>query len=502
MDYDLFTFHPLTAVIGFAAVGLLWLLRKPKKNLPPGPPSWPIVGTMLSFNLVDLFDAAKVRKLSDKYGDIITLTVLGNHTIVLNSYDVIREAFINNPLDFANRGISHLFMQRQLSPDCGGILVRDFDDGGRQLRSTSLTILRDLGAGRAVMEDVIAHEAKVLGDVFESHKTEAFEPTYPVTAAIANVILQITVSQRYEHTDVRLQKLIHDTDTFMANARVTVLLDAIPTARLLPKLRQLYKDLLESNSGMIDFMWVHAQRLMSSYSDGANSNFVESFLTNALRNKTDKKRLDKRESHDLKYLLRDFIVAGSETTTSSLSWTLITLANNPAVQEKLHSAINDVIGDSRTYRLRDNIPYLDAFVWEIQRFHTIAPTGVPHAVSTEGEGRLRGYTIPKDATILFNLNGVHNNKTTWGDPEVFRPERFLNDDGEFVKHPHVIPFGIGKRSCLGELLARQELYIFTAMISQRFKILPEEGTDKIDSARKLSFANVPMPFKIRAVPRN
>ena len=262
MYYDVFTFHPLTAVIGLAALGLLWLLRAPKKNLPPGPPSWPIVGTMLSFSMPDILDAAKVRKLSDKYGDIITLTVLGNHTIVLNSYDVIREAFINNPLDFANRGISHLFMQRQLSPDCGGILVRDFDDGGRQLRSTSLTILRDLGAGRAVMEDVIAHEAKVLGDVFESHKTEAFEPTYPVTAAIANVILQITVSQRYEHTDARLIKLIHDTDTIIANTKITPLLDAFPTARFLPKLRQMYTDLTESNSGIIEFMWTHAQRLV------------------------------------------------------------------------------------------------------------------------------------------------------------------------------------------------------------------------------------------------
>ena len=209
-------------------------------------------------------------------------------------------------------------MQRQLSPDCGGMVVRDFDDGGRQLRSTSLTIIRELGVGRTVLEDVIAHEAKVLDDMFESHKKEAFEPPYLVTAAITNVILQITVSQRYEHTDARLQKLIHHTDTFMTNARLTVLLDAIPTARLLPKLRQLYKDLLESNSGMIEFMWTHAQRLISGFSDGANSNFVESFFTNALRNKADKKTLDKRESHDLKYLLRDFIVAGSETTTSSL----------------------------------------------------------------------------------------------------------------------------------------------------------------------------------------
>ena len=128
--------------------------------------------------------------------------------------------------------------------------------------------------------------------------------------------------------------------------------------------------------------------------------------------------------------------------------------------------------------------------------------GLVHAVSTAGDGSLAGYTIPKKDAVLFcNLYAVHNAKKTWGDPEVFRPERFLNDNGEFVKHPHVIPFGIGKRSCLGELLARQELYIFTAMISQRFKILPEEGTDKIDSTPKQSFTNVPRSFKVRAVSR-
>ena len=73
MYYDAFSFHPLTVIIAFIVVGLLWQLQKSKKNLPPGPRSLPIVGTMLSFNMADLFDAAKVRKLSDKYGDIIML---------------------------------------------------------------------------------------------------------------------------------------------------------------------------------------------------------------------------------------------------------------------------------------------------------------------------------------------------------------------------------------------------------------------------------------------
>ena len=502
MAFDAFSLCPLSLAIGLVVLGLLWLLRTPKKHLPPGPRSLPVIGTMLSFNPAHMYDVAKFTKLAENYGDIFTLTFLGKHVIVLNSYDVINEAFKIKSLEFTNRGIGHRFTHSRLAPDCGGILVRDFDDGGRQLRSTSLTILRDLGAGRAVMEDVIALEAKLLGDNFEEFGGQSFEPSYLVTAAIINVILQINVGQRYKHNDPQLKELIHNMETFVNNSAMAPLFDAFPAARFLPKLRNTFKNLVNASSGMTDFMWVHAQRLIDSYSDGANSNFVESYLTSSFRQNHDKTTLDKRQVNDLKYLLRDFIIAGSETTSSSTNWTLITMANNPVVQEKLHSAIHDVIGDGRTYRLSDNIPYLEAFIWELQRFHTILPTGAPHAVSTEGEGRLRGYTIPKDATILFNLNGVHNNKTTWGDPEVFRPERFLNDDGEFVKHPHVIPFGIGKRSCLGELLARQELYIFTAMISQRFKILPEEGTDQIDSTPDFGFTRVPKPFRIRAMRRH
>ena len=500
MDFDALQLRPVTAVIGLAAVGLLWLLRKPKKNLPPGPRSLPIVGTMLSFNMADFTDTEKSSKILDKYGDIITMSLMGQQLIILNSYDVIKEALITKSVQFADRGVAKTFTSQRLNPNSsGGIVVRDFDDVGRALRSKCLTILRDLGAGRAALSDAIAREANDLASAFESHDGRAFEPSETLTAAVANVILSVSLSQRRDYADPELQELIANVNKFTSSLRIMMLLDLAPFMRVVPQFGRLLQDLLDANSGVLSFAERQLSSIRANLAEGERSNFAESFLDFA-HERTYPAMPDNEVV--LKSILRDFLVAGVETTASSLQWTLIALANNLDVQERLHAAVRDVIGDERAYSPNDSVPYLDAFVWEVQRHFTVTPMGVPRAVSTPGDAELAGYTIPKDATILCNLFAVHHNQKTWGDPEVFRPERFLNDNGQFVKHTHVIPFGIGKRSCLGELLARQELYIFTAMISQRFKILPEEGTDQIDSTPDFGFTRVPKPFRIRAMRRH
>ena len=86
-------------------------------------------------------------------------------------------------------------------------------------------------------------------------------------------------------------------------------------------------------------------------------------------------------------------------------------------------------------------------------------------------------------------------------PREFRPERFLDTHGQFVKHPSMIPFGIGKRNCLGEILARQELFLFTAVLIQNFKFVLPDGVDKIDEEGIEHFVYSPKPFRIRALSR-
>jgi len=97
---------------------------------------------------------------------------------------------------------------------------------------------------------------------------------------------------------------------------------------------------------------------------------------------------------------------------------------------------------------------------------------------------------------MANLYAVHNDKEIWGDPETFRPERYLTKDGKEIdkNHPKVIPFSIGKRQCLGEVLARNNIFLFLTSLFQRFDILEAAGPN-VGTPRAGVF-RFPAPFKV------
>ena len=80
---------------------------------------------------------------------------------------------------------------------------------------------------------------------------------------------------------------------------------------------------------------------------------------------------------------------------------------------------------------------------------------------------------------MANFWAVHNDETLWKKPEIFNPDRFLDEKGNFVRSSQVIPFSVGPRYCLGELLARMETFIFLVSLVQRFEFLPDPNEDKL-----------------------
>lgn len=113
------------------------------------------------------------------------------------------------------------------------------------------------------------------------------------------------------------------------------------------------------------------------------------------------------------------------------------------------------------------MPYTIALIDEVLRCSSIVPTGLPHRSLADKE--FQGYFIPKNSLILTNMYYMHHNKKVWGDPEVFRPERFLSDDGKkYQKNENLLPFQIGRRQCVGETLARDTIFLFIANLFQRF----------------------------------
>ena len=101
---------------------------------------------------------------------------------------------------------------------------------------------------------------------------------------------------------------------------------------------------------------------------------------------------------------------------------------------------------------------------------------------------------------MSNLWAVHNDPNLWRDPETFNPERFLDQQGNFINSNHVIPFSIGPRHCLGEQLAKMEVFIFLVGMVQKFEFLPDPTSKTLPTIDDAStgVVVVPIPYLIVA----
>ena len=101
---------------------------------------------------------------------------------------------------------------------------------------------------------------------------------------------------------------------------------------------------------------------------------------------------------------------------------------------------------------------------EMQRLGNVGPHSIPTVVKEDVY--VDGYKLPKGCYVAYNFTGFHTDPDYWTDPKVFRPERFL--DGK--EKEQFVPFGMGKRRCMGEIMGRMELFLFSVLLLQHFKI--------------------------------
>jgi len=134
------------------------------------------------------------------------------------------------------------------------------------------------------------------------------------------------------------------------------------------------------------------------------------------------------------------------------------------------------------------MPYTESVIAEVLRCSSIVPVGLPHRALADTT--IRGFNIPKDTIILTNAHHIHYKRDIWGDPDNFRPERFLSpDEKSFRKNDALIPFSIGKRQCLGESLARDTLFLFITNIFQKFSVSPGRMTKSIRNLNDIKLAD-------------
>ena len=202
------------------------------------------------------------------------------------------------------------------------------------------------------------------------------------------------------------------------------------------------------------------------------------------------------------FTLSEVFMAGMESTANTLCWAQLYLIHNPNIQDILHQ-LDHVIREDRLPDLGDkkSLPFLEATIAETLRISTLVPLALHKA---RVNATLQGFHIPKDTTVMVNRWSLSHNPGIWNEPNDFRPERFLDKDGNFVppKVDHSLPFSGGRRGCLGESLARIELFLVMARLLHSFKFANPPGCDLPTLELNVGLALMPQPFNVCAVKRH
>lgn len=457
------------ATVIVAAV-TFWLVIKfvqRPRNAPPGPWGIPILGCIPRFVLGGKGFRDTFRDWYYSYGPIYSLKIGSASMVVLNDFESIHDALIRP--EFQDR----LKMDIMLEAPGEGIALSNGKLWQEQ-RKFVHQIFRDFGVGKANFEDDIVTEAGFLIDAFLKLDGKVINLEHMINNAVSNVISSVSFGQRFEYDDKRFQNVLEKLNENMQQSTIRMSLSVfLPFTKHLPlggsmKIRQNLRTYLQFHDEIIA---EHKARF-----DAENvRDIMDAYLLEIKKNEKVEK-LDIFNDDNMMWTIGDLFAAGTETTTTTLLWIFLFLLNNPDIEAKVKAQLDEVVGLNRIPRHSDrpNLPLIEAVISESLRLGTVCTLSVPHVAAADSE--LHGFSIPKGTILVPNFYSLFTNKERWEEPEKFRPERFLDKDGNFTKREDFIPFSTGRRLCIGEQLARMELFIFFTHIMQKVSFSVPEGS--------------------------
>ncbi|TCD61911.1 hypothetical protein EIP91_007725 [Steccherinum ochraceum] len=217
---------------------------------------------------------------------------------------------------------------------------------------------------------------------------------------------------------------------------------------------------------------------------------------------------------DTELFTRLFRKAKARQTSAVQHVFILAMVLNPRVMYKAQAELDAVVGRHRMPNAddRDKLPYCRAIMRESIRWRVIGPLGVPHFIEEDDE--YEGYHLPKGAIVFFNEWAMTQDPEVYGDPENFRPERFLDETETQERIPinthgegHTL-YGYGRRKCIGSLVANSTLLINIATLLWAFDIVKAKDaqgndiTPNPDDFHDEGLVIVPAPFPCQFIPRD
>lgn len=463
----------------------------------PGPKPLPVLGNMLSLDT-----ARPWLTFSDwrsTYGNIIYARLLNKPILVINSEEITKDLFERRSNIYSDRTQS--FVYEAFASDFN-LAFMQYGDRWRLHRRLLHQSFNQAEIPTYHAAQLRSAHRMLFSLLQDPGNCESHFRTYTVSFVLSLI---------YDCGDkVKDDHIVHAVTSYAALIEdglaptAMMLMETFPFLLQLPSwfpgatFKRASTKCIQAGQHVKEILFQHVKEKMSTNDTGP------CFVADAL-NRMHFSKEDDAIKTAVKEVASIAFTAASDSTVSTLLVFLLAMILNPEVQAKAHEEIDRVVGKDRLPDFNDRpaLPYVEAILRETFRWHPVTPFGVPHATTTSDV--YNGYFIPKGVSVFPNTWAMTHDPKKYPNPDEFKPERFLHEDGSLTSDTMSIVFGWGRRICPGRHVADASVWIaivnFLAFFSAH-KARDERGVD-IPIVPKFStgFTIHPETFPCRVVPR-
>ncbi|XP_028782524.1 cytochrome P450 71A9-like [Neltuma alba] len=421
------------------------------QKLPPGPARLPIIGHL---HLINDLPHRTFQKLSAQHGSLMYLQLGCIPTLVVSSSDMARDIFKNHDLVFSGRPV--LYAAKRLTYNCSTLSFAPYGDYWRQMRKI---VMLELLSSRRVrgFQAIRSRELKVfLDSIAVTSANSSSVNLSEMTLLLSNKIVSKIAFGKKMHEDDdknigKFHEMLRETQELLGGFCVA---DFFPWLGWINKFNGLDRRIQKNLRELDDFFntVINEHRDSSSYNNKHEEQEEDEDLVDVLvRLQKDLNQPISITDGQIKGVLMDIFVAGTDTSSATLVWIMAELIRNPDSMKKAQEEVRKVAKRKQMVEEEDlgSLKYLKSVVKETLRLHPPAPLLVPR--ETRDVCRIKGFEIPAKTRVFVNAKSIGTEAKEWQNPEEFKPERFPKSsvDCGYGGQFEMLPFGAGRRGCPG-----------------------------------------------------